>query len=559
MSTGCIRRACSRPSSSSATRPRASRSTTRRSPASEARRGASASRRTCWPDAAMTVARLSLVGINKSFGGIEAVRDVAFDVAPGTIHALVGENGAGKSTLVKIITGLQPADAGEIRLDGVPARFRTPMEARAAGVVAVYQDPKLFPHLDVAENIFMGIHPLSRLGVVDRRQMYQRARDLLRALDVELDPYALVAGLSLGEMQFVEFARAMAEGAERLLILDEPTAALTPDETARLFRVVRRLRDRGAAVIFISHRLEELSGLVDVVTVLRDGRHIATAPAATLDRAGVVRLMVGRSLDQLYPESPGGARRALGAELLRVEGLGQEGVFDDISFNLRAGEIVGLAGLVGAGRSEIAQTIFGVTPPTAGRVIVDGRAVRVRDPRQMLGLGIAYLPEDRDGEGLITTLSIVKNLVLPIVDRLAWHGLLRPGREHAETRRFADRLQIKAASLEQAVSALSGGNRQKVVLGKWLAMGPRVLILDEPTHGIDVGTKAQVHQIIDRLAADGIAILMISSDLPEVLRMSDRILVIADGRLTGEFGRDEATQEVVMTAATQRRRNRPAA
>jgi rhamnose transport system ATP-binding protein len=506
----------------------------------------------------MTVARLSLVGISKSFGGIEAVRDVAFDVAPGTIHALVGENGAGKSTLVKIITGLQPADAGEIRLDGVPVRFRTPMEARSAGIVAVYQDPKLFPHLDVAENIFMGIHPLSRLGVVDRRKMYQRACDLLRTLDVELDPYALVAGLSLGEVQFVEFARAMAEGAERLLILDEPTAALTPDETARLFRVVRRLRDRGAAVIFISHRLEELAGLVDFVTVLRDGRHVATAPAATLDRAAVVRLMVGRSLDQLYPERPGDARRTPGAELLRVEGLGQEGVFDDISFGLSAGEIVGLAGLVGAGRSEIAQAIFGVTPPTAGRVIVDGRVVAVRDPRQMLGLGVAYLPEDRDGEGLITTLSIVKNLVLPIVDRLAWHGVLRPGREQAETRRFADRLQIKAASLEQAVSALSGGNRQKVVLGKWLAMGPRVLILDEPTHGIDVGTKAQVHQIIERLAADGIAILMISSDLPEVLRMSDRILVIADSRLTGEFGRDEATQEVVMTAATQRRRHRPA-
>jgi rhamnose transport system ATP-binding protein len=506
--------------------------------------------------------RLSLVGISKSFGGIQAVQDVAFDVAPATIHALVGENGAGKSTLVKIITGLQPADAGEIRLDGVPVRFRTPMEARAAGVVAVYQDPKLFPHLDVAENIFMGIHPLSRLGVVDRRQMYQRARELLATLDVELDPTALVAGLSLGEVQFVEFARAMAEGAERLLILDEPTAALTPDETARLFRVVRRLRDRGAAVIFISHRLEELAGLVGFVTVLRDGRHIATAPAATLDRTGVVRLMVGRSLDQLYPHDPESASRRgreFGAERLRVEGLGQEGVFDDISFGLRAGEIVGLAGLVGAGRSEIAQTIFGATPPTAGRVFIDGRAVAVRNPRQMLGLGVAYLPEDRDGEGLITGLSIVKNLVLPIIDRLAWHGVLRPGRERAETRAFADRLQIKAASLEQAVSALSGGNRQKVVLGKWLAMGPRVLILDEPTHGIDVGTKAQVHQIIDRLAADGIAILMISSDLPEVLRMSDRILVVADGRLTGAFGRDEATQEVVMTAATQRRRSRPAA
>src|SRR5262249_21853645 len=286
-------------------------------------------------------------------------------------------------TLVKIITGLQPADEGEIRLDGVPVRFRTPMEARAAGVVAVYQDPKLFPHLDVAENIFMGVHPLSRLGLVDRRHMCQRARELLRTPEVELEPTAMVAGLSLGEVQFVEFARAMAEGAERLLILDEPTAALTPAETARLFRVVRRLRDRGTAIIFISHRLEELAGLVDKVTVLRDGRHIATEPAAALDQAGVIRLMVGRSPDQLYPSDAGRetqAGRTLGAERLRVEGLCQEGVFEDVSFALQAGEIVGVAGLVGAGRSEIAQTIFGATPPTAGRGFVDGRAVTVSSP-----------------------------------------------------------------------------------------------------------------------------------------------------------------------------------
>jgi rhamnose transport system ATP-binding protein len=498
--------------------------------------------------------RLELAGVSKSFGGIVALSEVGFAVAPGAIHALVGENGAGKSTLVKIITGLQPADSGEIRLDGAPVRFRSPMEARAAGVVAVYQDPKLFPHLDVAENIFMGIHPLSRLGTVDRRHMYRRARALLAELEVELDPTAMVAGLSIGEVQFVEFARAMAEGVSRLLILDEPTAALTPAETARLFGVLRRLRDRGASLIFISHRLEELAGLVDSVTVLRDGRHITTQPAASLDQAGVVRLMVGRSLDQLYPAVVAPRAGVAGASMrLRVEGLSQAGVFDDISFGVRAGEIVGVAGLVGAGRSEIAQAIFGAPPPTSGRVWIDEKPVAVRSPRQMLRQGLAYLPEDRDGEGLITPLSITQNLVLPILSRLSVRGLLRPDRERATARRFAGELQIKAATLEQAVSALSGGNRQKVVLGKWLAMGPKVLILDEPTHGIDVGTKAQVHQIVERLAAEGIAVLMISSDLPEVLRMSDRVLVIADGRLTGSFDRAEASEEAVMTAATRRR------
>jgi rhamnose transport system ATP-binding protein len=503
----------------------------------------------------MAPPRLALTGISKSFGGIVALSDVGFSVAPGAIHALVGENGAGKSTLVKIITGLQAADSGEISLDGVPVRFRSPMEARAAGVVAVYQDPRLFPHLDVAENIFMGIHPLSRLGTVDRRRMYQRARELLAQLEVELDPTALVAGLSIGEVQFVEFARAMAEGVGRMLILDEPTAALTPAETARLFGVLRRLRDRGASLIFISHRLEELAGLVDTVTVLRDGRHVTTQPAATLDQESVVRLMVGRSLDQLYPA--GAEPRdsvPYRPDRLRVEGLAQDGVFEDISFELRAGEIVGMAGLVGAGRSEIGQAIFGAPPPTAGRVWIDAVPVRPRSPRQMLRRGLAYLPEDRDGEGLITPLSITQNLVLPILSRLSAHGVLRPDRERATARRFAGELQIRAAGLEQAVSALSGGNRQKVVLGKWLAMGPKVLILDEPTHGIDVGTKAQVHQIIERLAAQGIAVLMISSDLPEVLRMSHRILVIADGRLTASFARSEASEEAIMTAATRRRR-----
>jgi rhamnose transport system ATP-binding protein len=490
-------------------------------------------------------ARLRLEGISKSFGGIRALEGVGFAVGVGAVHALLGENGAGKSTLVKILTGVFPPDSGVALLDGVPCRFRSPMEARQAGVVAVYQDPKVFPHLDVAENIFMGIHPVSVLGTVDRRRMYARARQLLADLGVELDPSSLVAGLSIGEIQLVEFARAMTKGMVRLLILDEPTAALTPAETDRLFGVIRRLRARGCSVIFISHRIEELAGLVDTVTVLRDGHHVATLPAAGLAQAEVVRLMVGRAPGEAATRS-----RVIGAERLRVEKLGLAGRFDDISFALHAGEIVGLAGLVGAGRSEIAQTIFGVTRPSTGQVFINGRPVRIRRPRQMLLLGVAYVPEDRDQEGLITPLSITRNLVLPIQRRMAPAGVVRPKSERRLARSIAADLQIRAAGVDQPVASLSGGNRQKVVLGKWLGTNPSMLILDEPTHGIDVGAKAQVHEIIERLAADGMAILMISSDLPELLHLADRILVIVNGRISREFARADATQEAIMHAAT---------
>jgi rhamnose transport system ATP-binding protein len=499
--------------------------------------------------------RLELRGISKSYGGIRALQDVSFTVAPGEVHAVLGENGAGKSTLVRIVTGVEAADTGEVLLDGRPVRYRSPMAARAAGVVAVYQDPKLFPHLDVAENIFMGIQPTDRLGLVDRRRMDARARELLASLESGLEPATPVAGLSIAEAQFVEFARALAEGGDRMLILDEPTASLTPAETERLFRVVRRIRDRGTSVVLISHRLEELAGLVDTVTVLRDGHHVATRLAAGLDEAEVIRLMVGRNLDRAW----GGGAADPGPERLRVERLTQAGAYEDVSLTLRAGEVVALAGLVGAGRSELARTLVGITIPGSGRILVDGHEVLPRRPGQMLRLGVAYLPEDRDGEGLVTTRSVVENVVLPIVGRLARLGFVRPGRERAVARRYAGELRIRAPSVEVAVAGLSGGNRQKVVLAKWLAAGPKVLILDEPTHGIDVGTKAQVHAIVRDLAyARRLAILLISSDLPEVLALGDRVLVMAGGRLTAELARGEATEERVMAAATARR-HRPVA
>jgi rhamnose transport system ATP-binding protein len=501
--------------------------------------------------------RLELRGISKSFGGIAAIKGIDWAVMPGEIHALLGENGAGKSTLVKIITGYQRQDIGSYFLDGSERSFVSPLEARAAGVVAVYQDPKLFGHLDVAENVFMGVHPRAVLGMIDRKEMYRRTRDILHDLETDLDPHAMIAGLSIGDMQFVEFARAMVSGASKLLILDEPTAALTPSETERLFRVVRRFRDQGTSVVLISHRLEDLEGLVDTVTVLRDGERVATEPASKMTPSAVVKLMVGRPLEQLYPGERESTRKTgtTGQIRLKTENLALAGVFSGLSFELRAGEVVTMAGLVGAGRSEVAQAIFGVTPPTGGRLFIDGAEIVPRSPDQMLKLGLAYVPEDRDREGLIPSMSIVKNLVLAVLARLSRRGIASSRQERILSNRFAQELSIKASSIDQPVNSLSGGNRQKVVLGKWLATEPRILILDEPTHGIDVATKAQVHSIVRDLANRGMAVLVISSDLPEVLRLGDRVLVMADGRLKACFKRGEATEEAVMAAATWRHRS----
>ena len=441
-------------------------------------------------------------------------------------------------------------DAGEIQLDGETVRFATPMEARDAGVSAVYQDPKLFPHLDVAENIFMGIFPRTPAGVIDRRGMYAETERLLEELDVDLNPTALVAGLSVAELQFVGIARALTKQLS-LLILDEPTAALTPTEADRLFAIVRTLRERGTSVIFISHRLEELPGFVDSVTVLRDGRHVETAGIEQMDRSRIVRLMVGRSLETLYRRADDGVE--LGDELLRVEGLTLPGAFRDISFSVRAGEVVTLAGLVGAGRTEIAQAIFGIAPAESGRIWVEGTEVKAENARQMLSLGVAYLPEDRDGQGLVTQFSIEQNITLPIMRRLSRFSFVSRRAERKVATDITTELDVRMSSVDQAVNALSGGNRQKVVIGKWLAAKPRVLILDEPTHGIDVGTKAQVHELIAGLARGGLAILAISSDLPEVLAISSRILVINEGLLVDEFSGPVATQEQVITAATRQR------
>ncbi len=477
------------------------------------------------------VPRLRVRGLSKRFEAVRALTAADLEVQAGSIHALVGENGAGKSTLVKIITGLETADEGSLLLDGREVHFASPMDARSGGVTAVYQDPKLFPHLDVAENLLMGIQPTNVRGLrVDRRAMYRQASELLARIGVSIDTHTLAVGLSAADLLFVEIARALSADV-RLLILDEPTAALTPAEADQLFTVVRDLRDHGASILLITHRLEELEGLADAITVLRDGADVASMPMAQTEREQIVQLMVGRTLAAEDRRT----NSDVGEERLSVVDLTSIGTFDSVSFSVRDGEIVGMAGLVGSGRSEIAHAIFGIAGYDSGTVFVDGQAVEVRDPMQMVSLGVAYVPEDRDAQGLVTAFSITDNVALPLLRTLSRLGLRSRGRERAISEQYADEMAIKAPTIDTPTSALSGGNRQKTLLAKWLATHPKVLILDEPTHGIDVGSKTEVHAIIRELAAQGMAILMISSDLPEVLLLSDRILVIADGRLVAEI------------------------
>lgn len=500
--------------------------------------------------------RLRINTISKSFGGIEALVDVSFDIKTGEIHALVGENGAGKSTLVKIITGLESPDRGTLLLDGEEIRFHNPMEARAGGVLAVYQDPKLFPNLDIAENVFMGIHPKTKAGFIDRKLMYRKTREVLDWLGANLDPRAMVVSLSTGQMQFVEFARALFDANEKLLLLDEPTASLSPNEVDQLFGIVRRLRDRGVSIIFISHRIEELFGFADRITILRDGAHVVTDDMSGLSKERIVQYMVGRSISDFYgtaAASQGGERGKEGA-VLRVEQLASKGEFSDVSFEIYPGEIVGMAGLVGSGRTEIAKAIFGAIPLSSGTVWIENQEVNVKDPSQMIEEGVVYVPEDREIEGLIAELSVSDNMLLPSVLKYAVMGFVNSREETKIYSRYTDQFQIRSAGPRTKISSLSGGNRQKVVLSKWMALSPKVFIFDEPTHGIDVGSKAQVHKVIHELAAQDIGILMISSDLPEVLQMSDRILVVSDGLLVGEFSRDEATQEKIMAAAVTGKR-----
>jgi len=481
----------------------------------------------------------------KRFGGVTAVEEVTFDLRSGEVHALMGENGAGKSTLMKIVHGLYPPDEGALEVDGEVVEFSTPRDAEAAGIAMIPQELDLFPELKIAENLFVGRHrPRTRWGTLDQNAMRAEARQRLRSLGVELDVTAALKRLSAANQQIVAIARALV-GEAKAVVMDEPTASLTEREVQQLFKIISELTSSGVGVVYISHRMDEIFKISDRVTVLRDGRHISTAPASELDAEELVRLMVGRPLNELFTRTPHDLKE-IGLE---VRGLSRSGEFEDVSFVLRRGEILGLAGLVGAGRSELAQTIFGIRVPEAGEIRIDGEEVTIRSPHAAMERGIFYVPEERRSQGLILPFSIKNNITLSILDRISRFGFV-PRSEQQTADRFAEGLSIRGASITDPVSRLSGGNQQKVVLAKSLAREPSILLLDEPTRGVDVGAKSEIYRLIDDLAKEGKAILFISSELEEVLSMSDRILVMREGSLTGEFKREEATQENVMTAAT---------
>ena len=489
---------------------------------------------------------LELKNIAKRFGGVEVLHSVSFALRPGEVHALLGENGAGKSTLIKVITGVHQPDGGEIYLDDKRVHFDDPLQARLAGIAAIYQELSLCPDLNVAENIFLGRQPTTIGGRIDWSKLYREADRLVTSLGVHLDLRIKARNLSIAQMQSVEIARAFSLNA-RILIMDEPTSSLTLNEVAELFGLVRRLRDEGTAIIFISHRLEELFDVADRVTVLRDGSYVDTRLVKDVTRDELVRLMVGRTISNLFPKQ----EVKPGEVALKVEHLTQAGIFEDISFELRRGEILGMAGLVGAGRTDVARAIFGVIPPTSGTIEVEGQQVKITSPQQAINLGLAYVPEDRQLHGLVPAMNITSNISLPILKQYARRGWLLDKAERSAALSASQQMEVRANSIWQIARTLSGGNQQKVVLAKWLSTKPRILILDEPTRGIDVGTKAAVHALMSKLAAEGIAILMISSELPEVLGMSDRIIVMHEGRMTGHFSRAEATQEKIISAATQ--------
>jgi rhamnose transport system ATP-binding protein len=481
----------------------------------------------------------------KHFGAVQALIDGSVQLRAGEVHALVGENGAGKSTLVKVLAGVYQPDSGTLEVAGQQVTLHGPAAARAAGIAVIYQEPTLFPDLTVAENMFIGRQPLHSGRRIDRRAMQDEAGAIFKRLGVPLDPARLARGLSIADQQVVEIGKALSLDA-RVIVMDEPTAALSAAEVDRLFEVVRTLSANGAAVLFISHRLEEVFTICQRVTVMRDGRHVLTSPLAGLVAADLVRAMVGRELAERPPEAVGATP---GEPLLAVERLTREGIFTDVTFTVRAGEIVALAGLVGSGRSEVARAVFGIDRYDAGSVTVRGRQLRKASPTSAMAAGVGFVPEDRRQQGLVMDMSVQQNVALASLGMLRKGGLIRASAERAMAADWAARLKIRYGRLTDPVDMLSGGNQQKVVLAKWLGRKPAVLIVDEPTRGIDVGTKAEVHHLLVELAKGGVAVLMISSELPEVLGVSDRILVMREGELVAEFSHADASEEAVMSAA----------
>jgi rhamnose transport system ATP-binding protein len=487
---------------------------------------------------------LSLRGISKSFPGVRALQDVQLDLYAGQVTALIGENGAGKSTIVKVLTGIYQPEAGEIVLNGAPQRFANAQDAAKAGVTAIHQETVLFDELSVTENIWLGHAPRTKWGLIDTRAMREGAQKLLASIGADLDPDMRLGDLGIGSKHLVAIARALSTDA-KVVILDEPTAALSHKEIQELYALIDTLKAAGRAILFISHKFDEIFRIAERYTVFRDGQFIGAGMIADASEADLVQMMVGRSVDQIFPART----RNIGAPILTVAGYDHATEFADISFTLHQGEILGFYGLVGAGRSEVMQALFGITKPSKGAVKIDGKVRVIRTTHDAIAAGIVYVPEDRGKQGAIRGLPIFQNVTLPSLARTSRHGFLRMAQEFALARSYTERLDLRAASLDQELGLLSGGNQQKVVIAKWLATQPRVIILDEPTKGIDIGSKAAVHAFMAQLAAEGLAVIMVSSEIPEVLGMSDRVIVMREGRIVDEVAGVRMTPETLVRAA----------
>ncbi len=486
---------------------------------------------------------LQLNGITKIFPGVKALNNVQFDLKAGEIHALMGENGAGKSTFIKVIMGVHQAEEGEMYLYGQKVNFKNTKDAQKAGIAAIYQHVTAYPHLTVAENIFVG-HLKMKFGVVQWKQMYKEADALLQELNADFDSRELMGNLSVAQQQMVEIAKALSLKA-RIIIMDEPTAALTKRESEELYRIARKLRDEGVSIIFISHRFEDMYALATRVTVFRDAQYIGTYNVDEITNADLIKAMVGREISDLFPKP----QVEIGEEVLRVEGLSRTGYFKDVSFHVNKGEILGLTGLVGARRTEVVQTIFGAEQASSGKIFLEGKEVKIKCPSDAMKLGIGLLPENRQIEGLILDWGIGRNITLTELGSYVSRLFINEKQENENSKKLAESVDTKAVTVFDKASSLSGGNQQKVVVAKALGSDFKVLVLDEPTKGVDVGAKAAIYEIMGELAQQGYAIIMISSEMPEILGMADRIVVMCEGRVTGELSRAEATQEKILELA----------
>ncbi|MBD8108827.1 sugar ABC transporter ATP-binding protein [Erwinia persicina] len=494
----------------------------------------------------MTAYALEAEGISKFFPGVKALSNVSFRIKPGTVHALMGENGAGKSTLMKCLIGIYRPDEGQIRIKGQPVQFTDTLDALRSGISMIHQELNLVPHMTVAENIWLGREPM-RLGFVDHGKLNRLTRDLLTKLNIRLRPEQMVGDLSIASQQMVEIAKAVSWNSD-IVIMDEPTSALTETEVAHLFTIIRDLRSQGKAIIYISHKMDEIFAITDEVSVFRDGTWVASNDTASYTRQSLITQMVGRELTQLFPKTDSN----IGEDVLTVRNLTRKGVFHDVSFNVRRGEILGVAGLVGAGRSEVMESLFGMTSIDSGEILIDGVPTTIDSPASAIEKGLAFLTEDRKKSGLFLVLSVMENMsIVKMTDYSANGGFVNHGNMAKDCLEQIKRLNIKTPTMDQIINNLSGGNQQKVLIARWLLAQPKILILDEPTRGIDVGAKAEIYRLISELASRGVAIIMVSSELPEIIGMSDRVMVMHGGRITGILNKEEADQETILSLASE--------